>query len=105
MRRCCSAAADFPNQPSLEMLIEKIGAIGGKFANFAGIDRFVANKHTELVTIGENADRGDSSLVKAADFVGDALHYPMDEREWLILAERDEMAFVVGENFFCLAGR
>src|SRR4029077_7847530 len=37
-------------------------------------------------------------FLEAADFAGNALHDAMNQGEWFVFTERDEVNFVVGEN-------
>src|SRR5580765_136551 len=77
---------------------QEIGAFCSKFANLARINSFVTDIYTEFVTARQNSDRRGSSLVKAADFIGDALHYVVNQRKWLVLAERHQVTLVVTKN-------
>src|SRR6202030_361716 len=81
---------------------EQVGAIGGKVANFAREDGFIADKNAEFIDAGQRAYFGDFALVKDANFARDTLHHAMNQGERFIFAEGDQVPLVVHEYLLTL---
>ncbi len=77
-------------------------ASGGKAADFAGIDGFVADKDAESFPAWKLAHHVLVPFVETAHVAGDAGNDAMDQRKWLVFAERNEMNFVVDEDALAL---
>src|SRR4029077_16009819 len=81
---------------------EKVCASLGELANFARIDRFIANEHAEFIAAGKLTDRRDSSFVKTANLIGNALHHAVNQGKRLVLSKRNEVALIVDEDSLSL---
>src|SRR5256885_9369731 len=66
-----------------------------KLANLAGINRLVANVSAKLKSIRQRSDNSVRSLAKSADFARYAHHHAMNKRKRFVLAERNQMHFVI----------
>src|SRR6266849_5323103 len=88
-----------PSKPSVIRNVQKqLRAIGCKTPNFAWIDGFITDKNTEGISAGEMPNNVFVSFVEATYFAGHARDHLMDQRKRIILAERNEMHFVVNED-------
>jgi len=95
MRRCCSAAAEWPNQPSFEIFMKSWAPFSGEAANLARVNRFVANEDTKRIAVRKLADGVLGAFAKAADFARNIRHHTVNQGKRLVLAEWDEVNFVV----------
>src|ERR1700694_2767958 len=93
-----------PPKPSvIRNVDEQLRAACGKPAHLARIGRFITNKSTERIPAWKLPHNVLISFVETAHLAGHARDHAMDQWKWLVLAERDEMDFVVYE--FALALR
>src|ERR1700719_3815295 len=82
---------------------EEVGAVDGEAPHFVGKNCFVTNEHAERETSGKLADGIVRALAEATNFVRKAGRDAMDQREGFVLAEWDEMHFIVGERMLAVS--
>ena len=86
-----------PKPAVVRNIHEELCAVGGEAPNLTGINRFVADEHAEGIAVWELADGIFGAFAKATDFTGYVAHHAMNQRKRFVLAERNEMDFVVGK--------
>src|SRR5260370_37046340 len=84
---------------------EQVRSTCGKAAHFAGIDGFITDKNAEGIPVRKLPDNVLVSFVEAAHVASDAADHAMDQRKRLLLAEGNQMDFVIYKYPLALRGR
>src|SRR5579863_1866746 len=83
--------------PVIGNVDEYLRPIRRESPHLRGVDRFVANKYGEGVAVRECSNGIGLPFAKPSDLARYIGHHTMNQGKGLVLAERDQMNFVIGK--------